>query len=326
MGFQDRHYNQDPGGGWGGSGGFGGGMGGGMGGGGFRIMTPGRHSYTFYLLVANVVIFFIGAFMGRVEYGANPIAHTLLERWGAFTMTDGVYHLQVWRLVTYQFLHGDGNHLFFNMLGLFFFGPMVEGFLGSKRYLGLYLLCGVAGAVMYILLFALGKVAGTNMPFAIVSSPDSMMVGASGAIFGVLMAAYRIAPHSNVLLMFVIPVPFRVLIVLIVLIQVYVVMVGADNAGGSAAHLGGLVLGWLLMSNPQWLNFVDRVRMDRVKPSALKAKAKQSAWEKKLKAREEMEREVDRILEKVNVKGLHSLSAKEKKVLQQATESKRRSG
>ena len=98
--------------------------------------------------------------------------------------TRGTTGFQLWRFITYQFLHANLNHLLFNMLTLFFFGGMVEQYLGKKRYLAFYLLCGVVAAFGQI-----------------VAAPTSMLptIGASGAIAGVMGAYFVLYPQSRVL-------------------------------------------------------------------------------------------------------------------------------
>src|SRR5438128_2409617 len=91
-------------------------------------------SITTWLLVLNVAVFLLQA------------ASHEIEPWGHFSVTTGLYHLQLWRFITFQFLHAGPGHLIFNMLALYFFGPLVESYSGRRRYLAFYLLCGVAGA------------------------------------------------------------------------------------------------------------------------------------------------------------------------------------
>lgn len=292
--------------------------------GGFR--TPGSQSFTTWLIVANVAIFFLDKFVGRVQYGAEAGLHfSALVEWGHFSFLEGVQHLQVWRFFTYQFLHAGGWHLFGNMLMLFFFGSMVEQHLGSRRFLGYYLLCGVGGALLYLLLLGIGQVLpAERVPFLLVGALDTPLIGASACVMGVLIGAWRVAPDATVLLFFIIPMPLRVLILIVLLMDVYIVMTGGGNAGGSAAHLGGVVVGLALMANPRWLNFTERLpSMRRFSPDNLRRKAKLSSFQRNIKRQQDLEREVDRILEKVNREGLQSLSRGEKRTLQQATEKQR---
>ena len=137
-----------------------------------------------------------------------------LEWFGHFSATLGIYHLQIWRFVTFQFLHANFQHILFNMFALYMFGPMIESYLGRARYLAFYLLCGIAGAVSYLILWRL---------HILVAEPWVPLVGASAGIFGVLVAAARVAPNVQVLVMGIIPMPLRNLAWALIAIAVYTV-------------------------------------------------------------------------------------------------------
>lgn len=203
-------------------------------------------SVTTWLIVINVAVFVLDILLSRffayVYFGRliPPI-----EFWGHFS-AGMLFQGQVWRLITFQFLHANMYHLFFNMLALYFFGPMIENYLGSKRFLAFYLICGIAGAVAYlILMFA----------HVLIASPWVLLVGASAGIFGILIAAARVAPDATVMLLFPpIPMKLRTLAWVFIGIAIFTVLTRGQNAGGEAAHLGGAAMGWLLIENPRWLN------------------------------------------------------------------------
>jgi membrane associated rhomboid family serine protease len=174
------------------------------------------------------------------EWGMGP-----LKRWGYFSLDKAVYGLQAWRFLTFQFLHAGLGHIFGNMLGLLFFGPIVEGHFGRARFLAFYLLCGVAGALSYVILFAAGVFDDAAVP----------MVGASAGVFGVLVAAAYIAPDVEITLWFpAIPIKLAHLALIMMGLAAYTVFVGGHNSGGEAAHLGGGLLGLGFMLNQHWLN------------------------------------------------------------------------
>lgn len=196
-------------------------------------------SVTTWLIVINIAV-----------YVVDRVSDGLLANWGYFSAAAAIDNLQLWRFITFQFLHANISHIFFNMLALYFFGPMIEGYLGSRRYLAFYLLCGMAGAVMYLLLWGLGVLhEGAQTP----------LIGASAGIFGILVAAARIAPNTTVMLLFPpIPIKLKVLAWVMLGIAVVVVFSNGSNAGGEAAHLGGAALGAVLIMQPQWLNAFSR--------------------------------------------------------------------
>ena len=195
-------------------------------------------SVTTWLIVINVVV-----------YVLNGFSDDLVARWGYFSATTAIYDLQLWRFITFQFLHANLSHIFFNMLALYFFGPLIENYLGSRRYLAFYLLCGTAGAAMYLILWVLGFLE---------SGAQTPLIGASAGIFGVLIAAARVAPDTTVMLMFPpIPMKLKVLAWIMIGIAVFTVFSNGRNAGGEAAHLGGAALGALLIWQPQLLNVFE---------------------------------------------------------------------
>ena len=177
--------------------------------------------------------------------GQGPIAQA-----GYFSIEKAVYRGQVWRLLTFQFLHATPMHLAMNMIGLFLFGQIVEGQFGARRYLAFYLLCGVAGALTYVVLWACG---------ILIQDSAVPMVGASAGVFGVMMAAAEIAPEMEIWMWFG-TVPVRVLAWFSMAVALLVVLRTGPNAGGEAAHLGGGILGFVLIRNQHWLNFAAQGR------------------------------------------------------------------
>jgi hypothetical protein len=138
-----------------------------------------------------------------------------------------------------------------------------------------------------------------------------------------MVAAARIAPSMQVLFMFIIPIQLRVMIWFALGLAALTVISQGNNAGGQAAHLGGAILGFFLISRPSVLNFADRFGGGRRGPS-LAQRAHQWKHQRDEQAHAAMEAEVDRILAKVKASGLQSLSDKEKKILNQATNQQRR--
>jgi membrane associated rhomboid family serine protease len=229
-------------------------------------------SVTTWLILINVAVFLLDMMLRRYEVPPELQGHIHelpreilyylpttqpLHDWGFFSMTKAVYQLQLWRFLTFQFLHANLNHLIGNMFSLFLFGPIVEAHFGSRRYVAFYLLCGVAGAFTYMLLLVMHILLG---------NPSIPLVGASAGIFGVLIAAAMIAPNVEIVFLFPpIPVQIKYLALIMMAVAAYTVFNGGMNAGGEAAHLGGGVVGYLLVRYQQVLNVVTpggrRMRM-----------------------------------------------------------------
>ncbi|MEL6498060.1 MAG: rhomboid family intramembrane serine protease [Planctomycetota bacterium] len=242
-----------------------------------------------------------------------------LNGYGHFSLLKGFRGLEVWRVVTFQFLHADITHLFFNMLGLFIFGGMVEQFLGRKRYLSYYLICGIGGGLLY-LLFAGLAVAGAPLPGTLARTTiGTPLIGASAGVFGVIVACARIAPDMRVMLLFPpIPLKMKWMAYGYVAIATFNLVTGGGNAGGDAAHLGGAAAGFYFIRNQHLLRgFLDFGIGPA--PSGSRVNAKRAAHRSSRRAQKSDQDEVDRILAKVNAEGLQSLTGKEKKTLERAS-------
>lgn len=282
MAWQDRHYHREE----------------------YRpsfSMQVGRWSVVVWLLVTNIAVFLI-------ELAASSNDGPAPKSWGAFSVEMGIYRLQIWRWVTYQFQHDSPSHLLFNMIGLYFFGPMMERWWGSRRFLWFYLLCGLGAAALYALLSFVIQGWGTSTP----------LVGASGCIFGILVGCAVLYPNHRVMLMIPpIPLKMRTLVMFIVGAAVVYVLFNLDNAGGEAAHLGGAAVGWLLIQNPDWLNGPIQRWLDKWRG------AKRDRHQRRV---QKEDAQVNQILDKVRQHGLASLTSREKKMLQEATDRQRRVG
>lgn len=211
--------------------------------------------------------------------------------------------LQLWRPITYQFVHDINGfgHIFWNMLILYFLGGIVEPVWGSKKFLVFYLMCGAAGGILYPILTHLGWLS------------VGPLVGASGAILGVITASGMLFPSLIVYVFGIIPVKLAILTIVIGVISVMSV-IRPDviaNAGGEAAHLAGAVTAAIYVLSESW----------RTK---LKLRIRTGAWEKKIDAERKVQAELDHILQKVHDRGIHSLTLKEKRTLKKATELERR--
>lgn len=241
-----------------------------------------------WLLIINFAVFFLQIL------GAEGV----LVKWFSLNPVSLPAAMQLWRLVTYQFLHSGIFHIFFNMLGLFFLGPTLERYWGSKRFLTFYLGCGIAGGVFYVLLVIIGFL------------PGLPMVGASGAILGMLAACAILFPHFVVFIFFF-PVPIRVAAVGLTAVYIFAVLSRVANAGGDAAHLAGMAAGAIYVFSQSWL-------------TKLKLKLQSSRMQKTIAAQRNLQAELDRILQKVHESGIHSLTPKERKTLERATEVEQR--
>jgi len=242
-----------------------------------------------WLLITNISVYLVNILV----FGSATGRMTFLQALLTVNPSSWLRIAQLWRLITYQFVHWDFWHIFLNMLALFFFGPALERHWGSRKFLIFYLLCGVAGGLFYTLLAVVGFLAA------------GPMAGASGAVFGVLIACAILFPHFIVLFFFF-PMPIRVAAVIWIGLSVLTVLSKGANAGGEAAHLAGIAAGAFYVLSESW-----RTR--------LKLKFKANRWQRHLDTERKVRLEVDRILKKVHDSGLQSLTTAEKRTLKRAT-------
>jgi membrane associated rhomboid family serine protease len=266
--------------------------------GGFGGKQSRKWSVTTWLIIICAGFYFI-----------DPFLNYVLRDWLHMSTDHAIWGVQYWRLIGFQFLHANFQHLLFNMIGLFFFGPLVERYLGGKRFLAFYLLCGIFGAVMYLILNLGGYIFGDSIPGLLFNDTATPLVGASAGVFGILLAGAFLAPNVRVLVFFVIPMRLATMAYCLVLLALFSVIFGQNNAGGEAAHLGGAAAGWYFIRNPHHLNgFFDFL-----------GKADPTSKHFALREKGTKQAELDRILDKIHKKGLHSLSNKEKKKLHDAS-------
>lgn len=149
-----------------------------------------------------------------------------------------------WQPITYMFLHGDFTHLFFNMFALYMFGRQIEIDLGTKRFLIYYFACGV-GAALVQLGIAQIDISNLSDPYLYLRIPT---LGASGAIFGLLLAFGML--HPNVMIMLLIPpIPMRAkwFVLIYGLLELCFIILSPNDGVAHFAHLGGMFFGWLLL-------------------------------------------------------------------------------
>lgn len=256
------------------------------------------------LLIVNVVIYLLDALVFN---------HALRE-FGAFSVGSGIFEGRIYEFFTFQFLHGHLTHILFNSIGLYFFGPLMERWWGSARFLVFYLLSGAGGAAFYTLLVLTGVLG------------EGWMVGASAGIYGILVGIAVIAPQAKVQLLFPpVTLTMRNLALLVLGIAVVSIVTGwGGNAGGEAGHLGGAIVGFLLVKFPRALSWIGSrgSDMDIIRPKAFARKS-----EAKLRPRSRVDltkdTEVDRILDKINREGFQSLTDEERAILHRASNSKK---
>jgi membrane associated rhomboid family serine protease len=182
------------------------------------------------LIIANVAVFLL-----QMAGGAP------LTEWFAL-WPDG--NFMPWQLVTYSFLHGGIAHIFFNMFGLYMFGSEIERLFGSRFYLLYYFASVVVAALTHLTITYL------------MGAPPAPMVGASGGIYGLLLAFGWYFPHRRVVLLFPpIPMPARIFVIVFGVLELFFGVTGTAAGVAHFAHLGGMLGGWLMIEarRRRWL-------------------------------------------------------------------------
>ena len=249
-----------------------------------------------FLLIATVAVWIVEILPG--------IGGLFLQM-GALAPFKAVAHLQIWRFVSYLFLHDPHSpmHLLFNMLALWMFGVELEDLWGTRRFLTFYFLSGVGSGLFSVL------------------SWHSPVIGASGAILALLTVYACYFPNRTILLFFIFPVPVRIAVLIIGAISLWGAWTGA---GGIAylTHLGGIGVGFLYYKYYSAVIEWWRRRAEpsiKKKPTILEFRQKNDDTDTTTSEEEE----IDRILEKISRQGMDSLTEKERQKLLNASKKRK---
>lgn len=244
---------------------------------------------------------------------------------GLFALSrEGLSSGKYWQLITFQFLHGGFLHIICNMFGLYFFGRAMEEALGPKRMLWLYLLSGTLGGLLQVALGWVFKQWLDNAP----------LLGASAGVFGLIAAFATREPDYPITLLLFFILPVRPLAKWLLLIAAVVsiggIIASLFHAGGNTAHgahLGGMLTGiafikwagWWEDARGRWgTGTRRRAPRQPVRATVLRAAGRPRRNAEELPPAEFISREVDPILEKISAQGIHSLTERERQILEAA--------
>jgi membrane associated rhomboid family serine protease len=291
---------------------------------------PGGFGFSFFppviknLLIINGVVFLLQLVMQGLTFQGIPGAY-IVDHW--FALNPIGNNFQIWQLITYQFMHGSFTHILFNMFALWMFGIEIENLWGSKKFLYYYLLCGVVAGLFQIFLTPL--LTGLTAP----------TIGASGAVYGVLIAFGVIFPNRYIFLYFFIPIKAKYLITFMILFEFFAISPGSSIA--HVAHLGGALAGFIYIlldknTDAAIKNIFGGSSIRMKKPynpfggikDAFRHKDQDvqeaNYYEIKDQGKDDKkdeisQEEIDKILDKISQSGYQNLTAKEKKILFEAS-------
>ncbi len=266
-----------------------------------RLPAPVR-----WLLVANIVIFGVGAFSQL--FHISVAGHTLNEwmlMYGALVPELTWGRFQFWRIFTYMFLHGGMWHLLFNMLTLWMFGMPLCWVMGERRFLALYFFSGIVAGL------------GSIVFYPLTGQSSLSIIGASGALFGLMWGYAKYFPEQRLLVFFFFPMQAKHAVWLFGAISLFFAM---GNSGGiaHATHIFGLLGAFLFFRfGESWGRALEKLSLWH------ETRQVRKAAEELINHEEFMDTRVDPILQKISRHGMESLSRQERDVLERASRSRR---
>jgi membrane associated rhomboid family serine protease len=279
------------------------------------------------LIIINVVVFVVLAVIKVVTYISGFETYfDSFHDFFAIPATFGDFIKQPWSILTYAFIHDLTGilHILFNMLGLYWFGRLFVEYLGSDKLIAVYILGAISGAILYLLAY-------NTIPFFKIQAEEAQafggihMVGASAAIYAIVVGAATLLPDYTFFLVFIGPVRIKYIAAVFVIMSLLGTVV--TNAGGNLAHLGGALMGFVyirqLQAGANWGTWIT-VTLDWFK-DLFKEKPKvkviyrnqgdSSRPSKPAKGSNVSQEELDAILDKISAGGYESLTKDEKEKL-----------
>ncbi len=284
------------------------------------------------LIIINVSVFVILKLLWLLtRFGVAPSFYTEVEKFMMISPVLNEFIVKPWTLITYFFTHFDFLHILFNMLIMYWFGVIFEEFLGSRKLVALYILGGLSGGFLYLILY-------NTIPY-LMQNPGIGMVGASAGVYAIVLGAATVAPEYRMHLLFFGAV--RIKYIAAVYVFLSVIGLGASNVGGNIAHLGGIAIGYFfvrrLAKGDDWsigvwkvLDAMNNLFKPKPKMKVSHRNGNGSAKTAKVKMKKNAGRSmrsdtpdqsvIDAILDKISESGYDKLSAEEKQILFKASQ------
>ena len=275
------------------------------------------------LIIINVTVFLILGILKVIsDLGGIEELYRVIDKQFTIPPTNGEFITRPWTLLTYMFNHGGLMHILFNMLWFYFFGRLVIEYLGNEKLISIFIVGGIAGAIAYLFMYNV-------IPFYIDRSDGYGMIGASGAINAVIVAAATLLPNYAVHLLFFGSVRIKYIALFFVVLSLLGITGG--NAGGNIAHLGGAGIGYLYIKSlnhgtdiGRWIIvvmnffksfFISQPTMKVNYSSKKKKTTRKTSSKSSMAANISDQQQIDAILDKISQSGYESLSNEEKQKL-----------
>jgi membrane associated rhomboid family serine protease len=284
--------------------------------GGFQFFPPVIKA----LLISNAAVFLGMMFLGNFRIGDFFFEQFFFQSFALWPLGSG---FGFWQLFSYMFMHANFTHILFNMLALWMFGMELEHVWGSRKFFIYYLLCGFGGGLANLLIAPMFTTVGPT-------------VGASGAVYGVLLAFGMMFPERPIYIYFLLPIKAKYFVVMYMAFEIF--SVGSMDGVAHFAHLGGALVGFLYLiadgyqfgasyhpANRDENVFTRMTGFGRQKssPTDLYTNVTEAKvydiFEQTKKEEEKAQIQIDTILDKISRNGYQSLSEEEKKILFEAS-------
>lgn len=279
-----------------------------------------KGNYLTRLIYINAGVFLVVQLLSVVFYLLD-----ISNIWFTYLELPAFFHTlmkQPWSIITYMFMHRDLIHLIFNLLALYWFGKIFIDYFSQKQLVGLYILGGIGGAIFYLIAYNITNTFQYNIFF-------SYLIGASASVMAIIFALVRYIPDEEINLALIGPVKLKYLGIGMLILDI--IGTTSGNAGGSIAHIGGAVTGYLfghLMVNSgkditepinkliTWVNdFFKRNKKPKFTIHKNTSKTDEEWNIENNNRKRENNEEIDKILDKIKKTGYANLSDEEKKKL-----------
>jgi len=284
------------------------------------------------IILINTAVFLVLLITKIIlTFSQSPGVYAWIIDMVALPASTGEFIRKPWTLITYFFTHEDIFHILFNMLFLYWFGKLVDEYLGAKRVVALYLLGGIAGGVLFIALYNL-------LPYFHSQLNGPPMVGASAAAFSVAVGASTLLPNYTFNLIFLGPIRIKFIALFYIILSLAQTI--GPNAGGNLAHLGGALVGYIFikmlqngtdLGKPLYAIMNGWSKMFRKRPSmqvtyrekqVYRSTSVYSSASSSTTIEVPNQTEIDTILDKISKSGYESLTKEEKQKLFKASQQK----